>query len=110
METHLVTAPALPAKAGPALTRSIPRCVRLDDDDGRRKHERDYGAWVGAPVTVSWTDRGLGWGLGWPSRRDKVSCVMGGGGTDRIFPLWSVSWCHASVNVRLRVGTLTDFQ
>lgn len=56
METHLVTAPALPAKAGPALTRSIPWSVRLDDDEGRRKHERDYGRWDGATVTVSWTD------------------------------------------------------
>lgn len=58
METHLVTAPALPTKAGPAFTRSIPWSVRLDDDEGRRKHERDYGRWDEAPVTVSWTDWG----------------------------------------------------
>lgn len=61
METHLVTAPALPAKAGPAMTRGIPWSVRLDDDEGRRKHERDYGRWDGAPVTVSWTDWGRWW-------------------------------------------------
>lgn len=65
---YLVTAPALPAKAGPALTRSIPWSVRLNHDEGRRKHERDYGPWDGAPVTVSWTDWGTevggGGGLG----------------------------------------------